>query len=424
VFVLSCFLLCAFADKKSYRGYQVIRVFFSGNASDVVSQMFALNTMAEEHLLDVWAANAFQGWMDIMIPPRLTASLNKLVPAHLPYVVRIEDVQAQIDESEIDMANAHLRRDVEQNDPIFNNFQSNAAINAWLNTKVSDRATLASIGNSHLNVAINSLTIRNPATQNPRTIIIHCGIHAREWITPPHCLWAIDQLTNINNPDADRLLDTFQFVIIPVFNVDGYIYTHTTDRMWRKNRRPNTGSTCVGTDLNRNYGVGWSGPGASNNPCSETFYGPARFSGPETAHIRDLVDYYIADGSLVSYWDLHAYGAMWMSAYGYTCQLPPDFTEMNQVMTLATQACYEENGRSYAYGSICNTIYQASGSSVDWAYQGFPTRERIVHSYTTEAFGNSFIAPVSQIVPIAREIWAGIVRTADYIAGQIKRGEI
>jgi len=378
--------------------------------------------------LDVWAANAFQGWMDIMIPPRLTASLNKLVPAHLPYVVRIEDVQAQIDESEIDMANAgvnaaNLKREGQQNHPVFNNFQSYAAINAYLSSKVSDIATLQSIGNSHLNVAINSLTIRNPQTQNPKTIIIHCGIHAREWITPPHCLWAIEQLTS-GDSEAGRLLGVFQFVIIPVLNVDGYIYTFSSDRMWRKNRRPNAGSTCVGTDLNRNYGVGWSGPGASNNPCSETFYGPARFSGTETAHIRDLVDYYIADGSMVSYWDLHAYGAMWMSSYGYTCQLPADFAEMNAVMTQATQACYEENGRSYAFGSICNTIYQASGSSVDWAYQGFPTRDRVVHAYTTEAFGNSFIAPVAQIVPIAREIWAGIVRTADLISAQIKRGEI
>jgi len=380
--------------------------------------------------LDVWAANHFEKWMDIMIPPKLTSSTNKLFPAHLPYVVKIEDVQAQIDESEIDMANSaanSLKREQQQPDTIFANFQSYAAITGWLQSKVSERATFSSIGTTYLGNSINSLLIKNPGTQNPRTIVIHCGIHAREWITPPHCLWAIDQLTDPTNVDGDRLLQTYQFHIIPVFNVDGYIYTFNSDRMWRKNRRPNTGSTCVGTDLNRNYGSGWSGPGASNNPCSETYYGPARFSGPETAHIRDLVDGYIADGSLASYWDLHAYGAMWMSAYGSTCTPPPDYNLMYSTMTQATDACWEENGRSYVYGDICNTIYQASGSSVDWAYQGYPTKpvgQRLVHSYTTEAFGNSFIAPVAQIVPIAREIWAGIVATADVIAEQIKRGEI
>lgn len=27
--------------------------------------------------------------------------------------------------------------------------------------------------------------------------------------------------------------------------------------MWRKNRKPNSGSSCVGTDLNRNFGFQW-----------------------------------------------------------------------------------------------------------------------------------------------------------------------
>lgn len=29
--------------------------------------------------------------------------------------------------------------------------------------------------------------------------------------------------------------------------------------MWRKNRSPNAGSECVGTDLNRNYDWMWNG---------------------------------------------------------------------------------------------------------------------------------------------------------------------
>ena len=31
------------------------------------------------------------------------------------------------------------------------------------------------------------------------------------------------------------------------------------DRLWRKNRGNNAGSSCVGTDLNRNYDYNWSG---------------------------------------------------------------------------------------------------------------------------------------------------------------------
>ena len=53
-----------------------------------------------------------------------------------------------------------------------------------------------------------------------------------------------------------QLLDEAEFVIIPVLNVDGYVYTWTNDHLWRKNRRPPpAGGTCYGIDLNRNYAV-------------------------------------------------------------------------------------------------------------------------------------------------------------------------
>jgi len=338
--------------------------------------------------------------MDVMIPPQLTSAIESLFPT-LPYVVRIEDVQATIEESERDIA-AGFESGA---DPIFNTFQTYSAIQAWMQTKVGPRATFGSIGNSYLGTAVNSLTIKDPSVNNPKTFIIYCGIHAREWITPPHCLWAVEELLAGNHDD---LLEQLQFIIIPVLNVDGYAYSFSNDRLWRKNRRPNSGSTCVGTDLNRNYAVGWGGPGASPQPCSEIFQGPSAFSGPETALIRDLVNK-VGD-SLVSFWDLHAYGSLWMSAYGYTCANPPDIGEMTAMMQDSTQAVYEVNGRRYDYGPICSTIYQASGSSVDWAYRG--TSNTIVHSYTSEAFGNSFTAPVAYIVPVSTEVWAGIVQTA------------
>jgi len=400
--VISCLILNTSAEKKDYTGYQVVRISLPGtNVSDVHRAVTSVNRVSERLLLDVWATNVPQGWMDVMIPPHLTSALDSLFPGLL-YVVRIENVQATIDESERDMASG-FRSGA---DPIFDNFRNYAAIQAWMQTKVGPRATFGSIGNSYLGTPVNSLTIKDPNVQNPKTIIIYCGIHAREWITPPHCLWAIEELLAGNHND---LLEQMQFIIIPVLNVDGYAYTFSNDRLWRKNRRPNPGSSCVGTDLNRNYAVGWGGPGASPQPCSEIYQGPSAFSGPETALIRDLVNR--VGGSLVSFWDLHAYGSLWMSAWGYSCSNPPDYAEMNAMMQDASQAVFNVNGRSYSYGPICSTIYQASGSSVDWAYKG--TSNTVVHAYTSEAFGSSFTAPVSHIIPVSTEVWAGIVRTAE-----------
>jgi murein tripeptide amidase MpaA len=36
--------------------------------------------------------------------------------------------------------------------------------------------------------------------------------------------------------NGNKILDRYQFVIIPVLNPDGYVYTWETDRNWRKTR--------------------------------------------------------------------------------------------------------------------------------------------------------------------------------------------
>ena len=68
-------------------------------------------------------------------------------------------------------------------------------------------------------------------------------------------------------------MQAVDWYIAPLLNPDGYEYSHTSDRMWRKNRSPPpAGSRCYGVDLNRNWDVIGFGAGAtSSNPCSETY---------------------------------------------------------------------------------------------------------------------------------------------------------
>jgi len=341
----------------------------------------------------------------------LVASIDKLFGVDQTFHTHIADVQESIDRSEAERARYVPDTNA---DPIFNDFQTYGNIVQWLEQQSNKGHRRFSIGTTYEENPIYALAIGESPTRSKNVVVIQCGIHAREWITPTHCLWIIDQLIT-SDPDRSKLLADFEFVIVPVLNVDGYDFSFTSNRLWRKNRQPNPGSSCIGTDLNRNYGFGWSGPGASNNPCAETYYGSSAYSGPETAASRDIVNKYNDEGNLVSFWDLHSYSALWMSAWGYTCnQLPKDFTEMNAAMTDATTACRNENGHSYAFGAICRTIYQASGSSVDFGYGV----AGIIHSYTTEAWGNNFTPPPSYIVPVGSEIWAGIKATLAHIAAK------
>jgi hypothetical protein len=50
--------------------------------------------------------------------------------------------------------------------------------------------------------------------------------------------WIANQLVTLYGKDAQitNFVDNIEWTIIPIVNVDGYVYTWTTDRMWRKNR--------------------------------------------------------------------------------------------------------------------------------------------------------------------------------------------
>ena len=80
-------------------------------------------------------------------------------------------------------------------------------------------------------------------------------------------------------------LNPLRRYILPVVNPDGYLYTQTTNRMWRKTRSPNDNG-CFGTDANRNWGYQWGTGGSSSDPCSDTYMGASAFSEIETANIR------------------------------------------------------------------------------------------------------------------------------------------
>src|SRR5437867_5784979 len=61
------------------------------------------------------------------------------------------------------------------------------------------------------------------------------------------------------------------FRSVPVVNPDGYAYTESSDRYWRKNRRDN-GDGTFGVDLNRNWGYQWGlSSGSSGVTYSDTY---------------------------------------------------------------------------------------------------------------------------------------------------------
>eukprot|EP00924_Labyrinthula_sp_SR-Ha-C_P011720 snap_masked-scaffold_17-processed-gene-6.41-mRNA-1 protein AED:1.00 eAED:1.00 QI:0/-1/0/0/-1/1/1/0/472 len=272
--------------------------------------------------------------------------------------------------------------------------------------EASEFATISSIGSSY--EGRDQLTVNIGNSSKP-LVFYFCNIHAREWLTPMFCTYMVETLLA---DGGHPLLDDFSFTILPSANPDGYSYTWTNDNLWRKTRNVNAGSTCRGTDPNRNYGVNHCGSGSSTNPCSETYCGTAPLDQAETANIAAFVE--ANNDRLISVMDVHSYSYMWMYAYGYTTASPPagDVEVMDACTVAAVDAIQDVSGRRWAYGGIAETIYVASGNSVDWFYAD----QDILHSYTVELRGTSFQPSATNIVPSNEEMFAGFVANMECIA--------
>jgi len=215
-----------------------------------------------------------------------------------------------------------------------------------------------------------------------------------------------------------RLTDNYDWYILPVMNPDGYAYTWSNDRMWRKNRRQNTGSTCVGTDLNRNFDFRWGTEGVSHLPCGETYCGPSGGSEPETQRVQ--TELRRVGSTLLASVTVHSYGNMWMFPWGntvnhagQTCERAADHADLMRVSTATANAIQATYGTTWARGNSCEVIYTTTGGTDDYA-KGVAG---VKYAFCPELRGNSFVINRNQILPSYNEFFNGIVAMVNSIAG-------
>ena len=152
-----------------------------------------------------------------------------------------------------------------------------------------DIVDVFSIGKSYQNRNIWAAKISdNVADDENEPEVLFDGLHhAREHLTVEQTLAILRWLSDGygSNAEITGLVDTREVWIIFNVNPDGgeYDLTGSPYRAWRKNRQPNSGTTAVGTDLNRNYGYRWACcGGSSSSKSSDTYHGSKAFSAPES----------------------------------------------------------------------------------------------------------------------------------------------
>lgn len=392
-----------------YDGYKVVSMDKSSLSHPI--QLQYIQSLHDEDRLDVdfWDAT------DVSLSPTIQDKVfQKLSELNISYTVLYEDLQTVL-ETHMDSFNStytttatadyfsayHTWEDIQKfvSDLVQ---QYNGGNGGNLHAKIEEFETKTYEGNTLQRVLV---TGKGGYTATKKIIYLEGCIHAREWIATTSVQFVLDRLLTLYGEDetVTKMMDKFVWVIVPVVNIDGYKFTWTDDRMWRKTRSPN-GGLCTGTDPNRNWDYHWCESGASRNPCSDSFCGSHAFSELCVQAVSNWV-YENRDRMLI-FGDIHTYGSMFFGPWGWTCdEYPKDYDAQKAVFQPAVNALEEASGEKWlGYGTICQTIYAASGSSADWGYGAAD----ITYSFGAEMQGNSFSPPASSILPYAKAWWAGM----------------
>jgi carboxypeptidase T len=258
----------------------------------------------------------------------------------------------------------------------------------------SDIVDVFSIGKSYQGRDIWVAKISdNVATDEAEPEVLFDALHhAREHMTVEQAIYLLHLLANNYGTDASitNLVNNREVWIIFAVNPDGFVYdltctggSHPPYCAWRKNRQPNTGTSAIGTDLNRNYSYrfGCCG-GSSGSPSSITYRGRKAFSAPETQVVRDFVLSRRIGGiqQIKAHVTLHTNGELVLWPYGYTrTNIPSDMTALDhQAFVAMGRAMASRNGYKAEQSS---DLYITDGDQIDWLYGS-----QRIFSFTWELF--------------------------------------
>ncbi len=239
-------------------------------------------------------------------------------------------------------------------------------------------------------------------------VLYDATIHAREVIVPEVLLYYMHWLCENygTDPIATYLVNEREMWFITNVNPDGYVRNEIDNPdgggMWRKNTRDNNENGIFdqsydGVDMNRNYGYMWGTGGSSTYPGDDTYMGPDSFSEPEIQGYRSFVQSRIFSTNIT----YHSYSGLYLFPWGYTS----DHCADNDYYMLVTDWMSERN--NYVHGNISETIYPASGTTVDWMYGS-----QNVLSLTPEVGGASdgFWPPLDRKIPLCQsQLLANII---------------
>ncbi|GAA2657585.1 M14 family metallopeptidase [Streptomyces aculeolatus] len=279
--------------------------------------------------------------------------------------------------------------------PADSGYHNYAEMTAEIDRIIGEQPDLVSkqvIGTSHEGRDIVAVKISDNVSADedePEVLFTHHQ-HAREHLTVEMALYLMGEFADGYGTDQriTDVVDGREIWIVPDLNPDGGEYDIATGayRSWRKNRQPNSGSSAVGTDLNRNWDYQWGCcGGSSGSPSSDTYRGSAGESAPEVKVVADFARSRVVGGEqqITAGIDFHTYSELVLWPYGYTYDdTAPGLTQDDHD---AFAAVGEKMAASNGYTpQQSSDLYITDGSINDWLWA-----DQKVFSYTFEMYPGS-----------------------------------
>lgn len=352
--------------------------------------------LVQEVALDHWSAQIVdaQPVFDVVVDGSGLARLSELGVAWEILVPDI-DAAAAAERARVQRAEAQRPTDWFAD---YHDFESIHARLAWLATEYPDLVALSVIGSSIEGRPILALEIGGHG-EDAVPMLINGAQHAREWISAITPICVAERLITGHKTDARlrAFVDGTKLWVVPVVNPDGYQYTWSSDRYWRKNRRDDHG-----VDLNRNFSVAFGGEGSSANKRAQDYRGTHPFSEPESAALRHLA----RRESITVHIDFHAYGQLLLHPWAHTKTPSPERDRFAAIGDRMASAMFAAHGQRYEIRSGAD-LYPASGTMSDWMYG-----EGQALSFTIELRPNrgpGFVLPPEEIRPTCDEALAAVL---------------
>ncbi|MFF8278620.1 M14 family metallopeptidase [Streptomyces lateritius] len=223
--------------------------------------------------------------------------------------------------------------------------------------------------------------------------------HAREHLTVEMALYLLRELGAGYGSDSriTNVVNSREIWIVPDLNPDGgeYDIASGSYRSWRKNRQPNSGSSYVGTDMNRNWDYKWGCcGGSSGSKSSETYRGTAPESAPEVKVVADFVRSRVVGGKqqIKAGIDFHTYSELVLWPYGWTtANTAPGMTQDDRDAFAAVgQKMAASNGYTAEQSS---DLYITDGSIDDYLWGAQKIFGYTFEMYPASSSGGGFYPP-------------------------------